>query len=331
MRPLQALTALRQAFAGMAIRDCSGALEVVEVKNTCPFQLRTVALSKKGRPRRRYVLADSGPRERVLCRLNLMSVEFLCDGKISQIERHIALPSRPCIGQVLCFFCEPYATGDLLDIICGACPPFVVVAGARARCQHAQAVAVTRPPQVEKQWVPQLQMHMLAAPAQSALLVSRSATKARASCIRVWECITCWRCMILHICCELSSPASCQLQWVAAPSIRSSRGVQHTCPCACSGGAGATGEGSVWAAQGLTVFRMWRDDAYINAMLGLIRHLYQHHVQPRCPPPADPYAHLPGYQGFLQRTAEVAASASMVMHVPAQELVNPSREVRRFV
>ena len=61
----QALTALRRAFAGMAIRDCSTAVEVVEVKNTCPFQLRTASLSKKGKPRRRYVLADSGPRERV--------------------------------------------------------------------------------------------------------------------------------------------------------------------------------------------------------------------------------------------------------------------------
>ena len=49
----------------MAIRDCSGAVEVVEVKNTCPFQLRAVSLSKKGKPGRRYVLADPGPRERV--------------------------------------------------------------------------------------------------------------------------------------------------------------------------------------------------------------------------------------------------------------------------
>ena len=63
----QALAALRAAFAGMAIRDCSAELEVVEVKNTCPFQARAAAPSKKGKPRRRYVLADSGPRERVGC------------------------------------------------------------------------------------------------------------------------------------------------------------------------------------------------------------------------------------------------------------------------
>ena len=65
--PKQALTALRRAVSGMAIRDCSGAVELVEVKNTCPFQLRTVSPSKKGKPRRRYVLADPGSRERVGC------------------------------------------------------------------------------------------------------------------------------------------------------------------------------------------------------------------------------------------------------------------------
>ena len=79
------------------------------------------------------------------------------------------------------------------------------------------------------------------------------------------------------------------------------------------------------------MFRVWRDDAYIGAMLGLIRHLHQQHVLLHCPPPADPFAHLPEYQGFLQRTAEIAAGASMVMHVPAQELVNPSKEYRRFI
>ena len=79
------------------------------------------------------------------------------------------------------------------------------------------------------------------------------------------------------------------------------------------------------------MFRVWRDDVYIGAMLSLIRRLYQQHVQPRCPPPADPYAHLPEYQGFLQRTAEIAASASVVTHVPAEELVNPSKEYRRFI
>ena len=66
---MQALTALRSAFAGMSVHDSSSTsslqeCEVVEVKNTCPFRQR-VGVTKKGNPRMSYMLADPGPRQRV--------------------------------------------------------------------------------------------------------------------------------------------------------------------------------------------------------------------------------------------------------------------------
>ena len=71
---VQALTALRSAFAGMSVHDDSSSsssssvqeCEVVEVKNTCPFRQR-MGLTKKGNPRMSYMLADPGPRQRVRC------------------------------------------------------------------------------------------------------------------------------------------------------------------------------------------------------------------------------------------------------------------------
>ena len=65
---VQALTALRSAFAGMSVQDDSAQsvleCEVVEVKNTCPFRQQST-LNKKGKPRMGYLLADPGPRQRV--------------------------------------------------------------------------------------------------------------------------------------------------------------------------------------------------------------------------------------------------------------------------
>ena len=68
---MQALTALRAAFAGMSVQDESSSggvleCEVVEVKNTCPFRQQS-GLSKKGKPRSSYLLRDPGPRQKV-CR-----------------------------------------------------------------------------------------------------------------------------------------------------------------------------------------------------------------------------------------------------------------------
>ena len=64
---MQALSALRSAFGGVSIRDCSRSaleLEVVEVKNACPYR-QVTTVTKKGRARLSYVLADGGPHNRV--------------------------------------------------------------------------------------------------------------------------------------------------------------------------------------------------------------------------------------------------------------------------
>jgi hypothetical protein len=59
--------ALHRTFGSLAIRDCSRSaldLEVVEIKNTCPY--RSVAtVSKKGTISHSYVLDDPGPRKKV--------------------------------------------------------------------------------------------------------------------------------------------------------------------------------------------------------------------------------------------------------------------------
>jgi len=64
---VQALAALRSAFEGLAVRDCSGAVlevEVVEVKNACPYR-QVSAVTRKGRVRPSYILADPGPAQKV--------------------------------------------------------------------------------------------------------------------------------------------------------------------------------------------------------------------------------------------------------------------------
>ena len=69
---MQALSALRSAFGGMSIRDCSRSaleLEVVEVKNACPYR-QVTTISKKGRAKLSYTLTDGGPHNRV-CSLAL--------------------------------------------------------------------------------------------------------------------------------------------------------------------------------------------------------------------------------------------------------------------
>ena len=79
------------------------------------------------------------------------------------------------------------------------------------------------------------------------------------------------------------------------------------------------------------MFRVWRDDAYIGAMLGFISRLFLQHVQLRRPPPGDLFAHLPEYHAFINSTASLASSASIVLNVPAGDLVNCSTEQRSFL
>uniref|UniRef100_A0A383WDU8 Uncharacterized protein n=1 Tax=Tetradesmus obliquus TaxID=3088 RepID=A0A383WDU8_TETOB len=93
---------------------------------------------------------------------------------------------------------------------------------------------------VHPQWVPQLQMHMLATGCQSALLVSRCAD------------------------------------------------------------------------SGVRVFRLWRDDTYLQTMLKLLSVLQTQHVLQGVQPSAATFSGLPGYRAFLHRTATLARSAECI-------------------
>ncbi|KAG2496759.1 hypothetical protein HYH03_005168 [Edaphochlamys debaryana] len=90
-------------------------------------------------------------------------------------------------------------------------------------------------------WVPQLQLHMLAAGTASGLAVSRSATK------------------------------------------------------------------------GAAVWRLWRDDAYLGAMMGLLESFVQDYVLRGLPPPPDMFSRRPEFAAFLGATARLARRASPVV------------------
>eukprot|EP00878_Enallax_costatus_P026412 GHUV01028344.1.p4 GENE.GHUV01028344.1~~GHUV01028344.1.p4 ORF type:complete len:105 (+),score=10.90 GHUV01028344.1:1395-1709(+) len=57
------------------------------------------------------------------------------------------------------------------------------------------------------------------------------------------------------------------------------------------------------------VFRMWRDDAYLQTMMQILKVLQTECVIPQIRPSADLYSKVPGYKAFLHRTSAVARSA----------------------
>ena len=72
--------------------------------------------------------------------------------------------------------------------------------------------------------------------------------------------------------------------------------------------------------QGLTIYRMWRDEEYIQAMLGFVSRLYTEHVLAGRPPPANIFWGLPEYRHFLERTVALADGATVIARVPSAEV-----------
>lgn len=72
--------------------------------------------------------------------------------------------------------------------------------------------------------------------------------------------------------------------------------------------------------QGLTIYRMWRDEEYIQVMLGFVSRLYTVHVLPGRPPLANMFWGLPEYCRFLEHTVALADGAAMIAHVPPAEV-----------
>lgn len=138
---------------------------MVEVKNTCPFRQR-VGLTKKGNPRMSYMLADPGPRQRV-CRATLGNPVACTAQSACRTCAWFCAHCYDLIGQVLqnsaAQACSTSCSASLEGCHGGGLPLEI----------YLKSVLV----QVNQLWVTQLQLEMLAAPAQSALLVSRSASK----------------------------------------------------------------------------------------------------------------------------------------------------------
>lgn len=81
----------------------------------------------------------------------------------------------------------------------------------------------------------------------------------------------------------------------------------------------------------MTVFRMWRDEAYLQAMLGYVSAFYTAYVLNQRPPPSNIFLHLPEYQQFLQHTVALAQGAEVVLHVPAAEMPEAAGDLRTFL
>ena len=76
--------------------------------------------------------------------------------------------------------------------------------------------------------------------------------------------------------------------------------------------------------QGLKLFRMLRDDSYLQAMLSIVSSFYTLHVLPAQPPPDNMFFQLQSYQAFLHSTMNVAASAVPVAYFDTQQLMTAS-------
>ena len=87
-----------------------------------------------------------------------------------------------------------------------------------------------------------------------------------------------------------------------------------------------------WPAwQGMTVFRMWRDEAYLRAMLGYVSIFYTSFVLAQKPPPGNIFLELPQYQQFLQHTLALAHGAEVVMHIPPEQMPPGTGDPRTFL
>lgn len=84
------------------------------------------------------------------------------------------------------------------------------------------------------------------------------------------------------------------------------------------------------ATLGMRVFRVHRDDEYLRLMLTIIQRLYERHVKPRQPPPAEAFSRLPEHGLLVRRTIQIASSAEVVLEVEDEEVV-PGADMRLLI
>ena len=83
--------------------------------------------------------------------------------------------------------------------------------------------------------------------------------------------------------------------------------------------------------QGMTIFRMWRDDDYLRSMLGYLSIFYMSFVLKQQPPPRNLFLTQPEYQQFLQHTLALSQGADVVLHVPPEAMPQASGDLRTFL
>lgn len=64
--------------------------------------------------------------------------------------------------------------------------------------------------------------------------------------------------------------------------------------------------------NGMRVFRVWRDDVYLSAMLQILSRLATDHVAAGRAPAGAAFASLPGQSQLLSKTNEIARGAEVV-------------------
>ncbi|KXZ53945.1 hypothetical protein GPECTOR_6g863 [Gonium pectorale] len=85
------------------------------------------------------------------------------------------------------------------------------------------------------------------------------------------------------------------------------------------------------ATKGLMVFRMWRDDEYVQRMMELLERVSAEYVRPGRPPPPDMFAREPAYVAFLSTTCRLARGATPLTPSPWRPAGGPPDRDLAFV
>ena len=88
--------------------------------------------------------------------------------------------------------------------------------------------------------------------------------------------------------------------------------------------------GTIMRTQGVTLFRMPRDDAYLAQLLEIVGRLYTQHVLPGLPPPTDFNFESHSYQALISATLAIAKKTPVLATLP-QPQVAPAADGRAFL
>ena len=83
-------------------------------------------------------------------------------------------------------------------------------------------------------------------------------------------------------------------------------------------------------AQGITIFRMQRNEEFLKSMLHFVSKFYTSYVQPGILPPVNMLFDTPGYCAFLHLALKIARETPEVMHIAHPALAKGS-DMRTFL